>query len=135
MKLAAASLLAASAMLAPGIASASEGDTEPTTATVSEEGVAAHLRPRLERACLRIPNLEIRTDRVLTRLSGDETVRGSLAWLETKIADASDAGRDQLATVLENRLAVRTQSIEVLELRQRELATLRERCVEHGVEL
>jgi hypothetical protein len=135
VKLAAASLLAASAMLVPGIASASEGDTEPTTAAVSEDGVAAHLRPRLERACLRIPNLEIRTDRVLTRLSGDETVRGSLAWLETKIADASDAGRDQLATVLENRLAVRTQSIEVLELRQRELATLRERCVEHGVEL
>jgi hypothetical protein len=122
-------------MLVPGIASASEGDTEPTTAAVSEDGVAAHLRPRLERACLRIPNLEIRTDRVLTRLSGDETVRGSLAWLETKIADASDAGRDQLATVLENRLAVRTKSIEVLELRQRELATLRERCVEHGVEL
>jgi hypothetical protein len=121
-------------MLVPTAAGASEDGTDTIAATTGDD-LPAQLRPRLERACLRIPNLEIRTGNLLERLNGDETVRGSLAWLQTRIDEASAAGRDQLATVLENRLAVRTQSIEVLELRQTELTALRQLCADHGVDL
>jgi hypothetical protein len=90
---------------------------------------------RLERACLRIPNLEIRTERLANRLDGDDSTLGSLLWLEGKVQHARDAGREQLATVLENRLAVRTKTREILDQRQEELARLEQRCIDLGVDL
>jgi hypothetical protein len=93
------------------------------------------LRPRLERACLRIPNIEIRTGNLIERLTGDASVRGSLAWLQAKIDKAEAEGREQLVTVLENRLAVRTQTLEVLEQRQAKLPELKQKCIDHGVAL
>jgi hypothetical protein len=93
------------------------------------------LRPRLERACLRIPNIEIRTNGMIERLNGDATVRGSLLWLQAQIDRAEAAGRDQLVTVLENRLAVRTQTLEVLEHRLARLPELKQKCIDHGVPL
>ncbi len=96
---------------------------------------ARELPVRYQRACLRIPNLQLRTDNLITRLNGDASVRGSLAWLQAQIDDAKAKGRTQLATVLENRLAVRTQSLEVLAQRHERLANLAERCRNHGVEV
>ena len=93
------------------------------------------LRPRLERACLRIPNLQIRTDNLIERLNGDASVRGSLAWLQAKIDRAEAEGREQLVTVLENRLAVRTQTLDVVERRQAKLPELKQKCIDHGVAL
>lgn len=93
------------------------------------------LGPRLERACLRIPNIEIRTENRIERLEGDAETRGSLAWLQVQIDRADEAGRDQLALVLENRLAVRTKTLEVLHLRQDGLPDLRQLCIDHGVDL
>lgn len=93
------------------------------------------LGPRLERACLRIPNLEIRTSNVIERLNGDATVRGSLLWLQAQIDRAEAAGREQLVTVLENRLAVRTKTLEVVEQRQARLPELKQKCIDHGVPL
>jgi hypothetical protein len=93
------------------------------------------LGPRLERACLRIPNLEIRTSNLIERLNGDATVRGSLLWLQAQIDRAEAAGREQLVTVLENRLAVRTKTLEVVEQRQARLPELKQKCIDHGVPL
>jgi hypothetical protein len=93
------------------------------------------LRPRLERACLRIPNIEARTTKVIERLTGDASARGSLAWLQAKIDKAEAEGRDQLVTVLENRLAVRTKTLEIVELRQAKLPDLKQKCIDHGVVL
>lgn len=93
------------------------------------------LRPRLERVCLRIPNIEIRTNSIIDRLNGDATVRGSLLWLQAQIDRAEAAGREQLVTVLENRLAVRTQTLEVLEQRLERLPELKQKCIDHGVPL
>jgi hypothetical protein len=90
---------------------------------------------RLERACLRIPNIEIRTTNMITRLNGDSSVRGSLAWLQAQIDDAKAKGRTQLATVLENRLKVRTQTLEVLKVRQQRLEKLADLCRSHGVDI
>ena len=103
--------------------------------------VAAHaaatgeLPARYERACLRIPNLQLRTTNVITRLNGDAATRGSLAWLQAQIDDATAKGRTQLATVLENRLAVRTQTLEVLTQRQQRLTKLADLCRAHGVDV
>jgi hypothetical protein len=102
---------------------------------VHAEDTGEDLRPRLERACLRIPNLEIRTNAIIDRLNGDATVRGSLLWLQAQIDRAEAAGREQLVTVLENRLDVRTQTLEVLEQRLARLPELKQKCIDHGFPL
>ncbi|MGZ4767992.1 MAG: hypothetical protein ACXVLX_04985, partial [Ilumatobacteraceae bacterium] len=57
----------------------------------------------------------------------------SLAWLQAQINDAKAKNRTQLATVLQNRLAVRTQTLKVLQQRQDGLAKLLDKCRAHGV--
>ena len=91
--------------------------------------------PRLERACLRIPNLELRTTNLIKRLEGDDQTLGSLAWLQRQIDRTTAAGRTQLAQVLTNRLAVRTKTLEILHQRELIFPDLRERCAAHGVQL
>jgi hypothetical protein len=88
--------------------------------------------PRLNAACLRIPNLQIRTDRALTRLQADASTKGSLAWLQARIDKATAENHPQLVTVLTNRLAVRTARVAVLEQQQQTLADLAAICAEHG---
>ena len=118
----AATALAVVILTLPGVAGATTGQADD------------ELGPRLERACHRIPNLELRTTNFLDRLRGDAAVKGSLAWLQDRIDEADEAGRDQLVTVLENRLEVRTTTIDVLEARQEALADARQLCLDHGVE-
>ncbi len=100
-----------------------------------QERAAAEIPPRLERACLRIPNLTIRTGNMIERISGDADTIGSLAWLDAKIAQAEEKGRTDLVTVLTNRRAVREQTIPVLELRLDRLEDLRQRCADAGVDV
>ncbi len=119
IKLGAATLAAAAVLVLPGTASASAQDDGST-----------ELRPRLELACARVPNLQVRTDNLLARINGDATVRGSLAWLQAQIDDADAKGRTQLVTFLQNRLEVRTAKLETLEQRKVRLVTLAERCAE-----
>lgn len=102
---------------APGIAAAQTTSTE-------------DLRPRVERACARVPNLQIRTDNLLARIQGDASTIGSLAWLDAEIAKAQGAGRTQLVTVLQNRRNVRSANIAVLQKRKTELVTLAQKCAD-----
>jgi hypothetical protein len=101
--------------------------------TVTDTTDSPEIGPRVERACLRIPNLELRTERLIVRLDGDASVRGSLAWLADRAEAAREAGRDQRAEVLENRVAVRTATRDVLDVRLDDLTRLRSRCEELGV--
>jgi hypothetical protein len=119
---------AGAALIVPSVASAA---TTPTTPDPS----ASTLPVRLQRACLRIPNLETRTGNFITRLNGDAATRGSLIWLQAQIDDATAKGRTQLVTVLENRLAVRTQTLKVLTQRQTRLEKLADLCRTHGVDV
>jgi|SRR4249920_4156213 len=122
-------VVAAGAGLAvPSAAFAASTSTDPGTAT-------RELPARFERACLRIPNLQTRTDNLLTRLNGDVNTRGSLLWLQAQIDDATSKNRTQLATVLTNRLKVRTQSLKVLAVRQERLTKLADLCRSHGVDV
>jgi hypothetical protein len=127
-------LACAVAVALPGVASAAGTDNGTDAGT--DNGTATdQLRPRLERACRRVPNLQIRTDRLIERLQGDSDTLGSLLWLERQIERARENGRDQLVTVLENRLAVRTASLDVLELRADALDDLEQICIDLGVDL
>jgi hypothetical protein len=119
---------AGAALVVPSAASAA---TPTTTATAGTSTPPL----RLQRACLRIPNLETRTSNFITRLNGDATTRGSLLWLQAQIDDATAKGRTQLATVLQNRLAVRTQTLKVLTQRQTRLEKLADLCRQHGVDI
>jgi hypothetical protein len=112
----------------PSAAFAASTSTDPGTTT-------RELPARLERACLRIPNLQTRTDNLIARLNADAGTRGSLAWLQAQIDDATSKGRTQLVTVLTNRLEVRTQSLEVLANRQERLTKLADLCRTHGVDV
>ena len=120
---------------AVGLASVCAVATMAMPSAAHAQDTGDDVRPRLERACLRIPNIEIRTSKVIERLTGDASVRGSLAWLQAKIDKAEAEGREQLVTVLENRLAVRTNTLEVVEHRQAKLPALKQKCIDHGVAL
>lgn len=118
-------------LLGTAVALATVGLAVPGAASAAGSGEGAPAR--LERACLRIPNLQLRTDNAIARLNGDATTRGSLAWLQAKIDLAESRGRTEAVTVLENRLAVRTETLEVLELRRTELVDLAARCAARGL--
>ena len=122
-------LLTSSAIAAVAVASLGVGAAHAQTPTDD-----AALNARLERACLRVPNLQLRTDHLITRIGADAETRGSLLWLDGKIAEAQTAGHDQLAEVLTNRRAVRAQSVEVLQARQTQLDELATICTQHGIE-
>ena len=123
-------LTAGAGLVVPATASAASTTTAPPSSTPARE-----LPARLQRSCLRIPNLQIRTTNMITRLNGDASTRGSLLWLQAQIDDATAKGRTQLATVLQNRLAVRTQTLTVLTNRQERLTKLVEFCRNHGVDV
>ena len=120
---------AGAALMMPSAAHAAAPDTSTGDSTTRE------LPARLHRACLRIPNLQTRTDKVIARLNGDAATRGSLLWLQAQIDDATTKGRTQLAAVLQNRLEVRTQTLEVMSNRQERLTKLADLCREHGVDI
>ena len=126
----AAVVTAGAGLIVPTAAFAASTTSDTTPAAATRE-----LPPRYQRACLRIPNLELRTTNLITRLNGDASTRGSLLWLQAQIDDANAKGRTQLATVLQNRLKVRTESLQVLTNRQERLTKLADLCRSHGVDV
>jgi hypothetical protein len=93
------SMMAAGLMVG-GAATASATEptapSQPVTITLSPEQVANLCEKRL-------PKIERRTTRLLDRINGDETVRGSVAWLRARAVTERDAGRETSAQLLEER--------------------------------
>ena len=83
---------------------------------------------RLDLACARVPNLTARVESVLARIRGDADTVGSIAWLENRAEEARASGRDGLAELIENRIAVRTERIDVLVIRLDNLAEAAAAC-------
>jgi hypothetical protein len=128
-----AGLAATGALLVPAPASAA---TAAPAAVAPAAADPSDLGPRLERACLRIPNMETRTANLIRRLEGDAETRGSLLWLQAAIDRATESGRTDLAEVLTNRLAVREATLEALKLRLESLIpSLKDLCAANGVEV
>jgi len=124
---------AGATFVVPSVASAATTTTPSTPAAPAD--TPKELPARYQRACLRIPNLQIRINNFIDRLNGDASTRGSLLWLQAQIDNAKSKGRTQLATVLENRLKVRQQTLVVLNKRQERLTKLLELCRNHGVDV
>jgi hypothetical protein len=127
---------AGATFVVPSVASAATTSTPSTPSTpATSTDTPKELPARYQRACLRIPNLQIRINNFIDRLNGDASTRGSLLWLQAQIDNAKSKGRTQLATVLENRLKVRQQTLVVLNQRQERLTKLLELCRNHGVDV
>jgi hypothetical protein len=107
--------------------------TTGATAAEPEEraGVAKH---RLVAACARVPLAIERTERLQARLAADDQTRGSLAFLESRIARATAAGRDDVARVLAARLEFRRELAGILPTRMDYLVVARDACAEHDAE-
>jgi hypothetical protein len=82
-------------------------DSDATTPADAAE--AATLGKRRDLLCARVPNAIIRTQSLEKRLAADASTQGSLAWVRARVEKAETAHHDQVATVLKNRLAFRTQ--------------------------
>lgn len=125
-----AQLLAGTAAVAVLALSAGTAHAEDTgTSTTTSSSKAA----RLAKVCAKVPTIEAKVDAAITRLQGDASVQGSLAWLQVKLDKANAAGRTQAISVLENRMQVRTQTLALLQTKQQNLAKIAQVCADNGL--
>ena len=104
-----------------------------TGGAINAQEPAPDARPRLEAACARIPNLQLRATNAINRINGGAEVVGSLAWLDVQIGRAEAKGMTELVTVLSNRREVRLSSIPLIERRQARLVEAAEFCASKGI--
>ncbi|MFF3404867.1 hypothetical protein ACFYW8_01305 [Streptomyces sp. NPDC002742] len=117
------SLMAVGALLgAAGAASADGGGSQPSGAPTGDGAKAI---------CKRAPKIGKRIDRILERLNGDASQRGSVARLEQRVANAKSAGHTQIETYLNDRLTFRRSLVPTLEGRQKDLADVNKWCASH----
>ncbi|MGW2782555.1 hypothetical protein ACWC3X_15105 [Streptomyces populi] len=117
------SLLAVGALLgAAGAASADGTGTHPSGAPTGDGAKAL---------CKRAPKIDRRIDRILGRLNGDASQRGSIARLEQRVADARSAGHTQIETYLDGRLTFRRSLVPTLEGRRKDLVDVEKWCASH----
>ena len=83
-----------------------------------------------KRFCKRAPKIDKRIDRVLGRLGGDETKKGSIDRLEKRIELAKELGHDEFADFLNERLKDRRGLKPKLEDRKEDLGKLKGFCEE-----
>ncbi|MFL6118124.1 hypothetical protein [Actinophytocola sp.] len=106
MKLVLSSVLAVGLVFG-GAVTASADPSEPVTITLSPEQVQNLCEKRL-------PKIEKRTTRLLDRITGDASVRGSVQWLKARAAKERDAGRETSAQVLEEKADRRAGRVDQL---------------------
>lgn len=115
------------ALAMPSIASASSG------VTGNGAGSGSAKVTRLEKACHRIPAATTRVNAHIAKLQAAATTRGSIAWLQDRIAKAQAKGKTQLVTALQARLVDRQAALASLQGRLTLLTDAAAFCVAHGV--
>ncbi|MEU8643283.1 hypothetical protein ACFWA4_37970 [Streptomyces sp. NPDC060011] len=114
------SLMAVGALLgAAGAATADDSGKKPSGAP---SGDGAHA------LCKRAPKIDKRIARILDRLNGDVTERGSITRLEKRVANAKSAGHTEIEKYLDKRLTHRRSLLPALENRQKDLASVVKWC-------
>lgn len=113
--------LAVAALLAGGTGAAA-ADGSPAPAPTGDGAQAL---------CKRVPKIDRRIDRALKRLDGGVGVRGSLARLQRRVDNATEAGHDQIATLLQDRLDFRRSLVTTLQQRRKDLDGVRTWCADH----
>ena len=102
-----------------------------SVASADETSNTSNVRARLTAVCTRTTTATTRTQTALDRLQGDASTKGSLAWMQAKIDQATEAGRTQMVTALQNRLEVRTARVAVLTQKLATLGEISEFCASH----
>ncbi|MFJ7966461.1 hypothetical protein [Streptomyces sp. NPDC096324] len=116
-------LMAVGALLGgAGAASADGTGTHPSVAPTGDGAKAL---------CKRAPKIDRRIDRILGRLNGEASQRGSIARLEQRLANAKSAGDTQIETYLDHRLTFRRSLVPTLESRRKDLADVQKWCASH----
>ncbi|MFD9001085.1 hypothetical protein ACFV0T_08970 [Streptomyces sp. NPDC059582] len=82
--------------------------------------------------CKRLPKIDDRIDRVLTRLNAGVDTRGSIARLQKRVDNAKAAGHDEIETYLQDRLTFRKSLVSTLRQRQKDLAGVKTWCQADG---
>jgi len=80
--------------------------------------------PTSAAACDRLKKQDTRRQAVLTRLQGDATTKGSIAWLTAKAAAATAAGDTARATLYTDQAALRTSAVDPLKKVEADLAAV-----------
>jgi hypothetical protein len=83
--------------------------------------------------CRRAPRLEKRIERVLTRLNGPATEKGSIAYLQERVQDAQAKGDTAVATYLNDRLTFRKSLVGTLQQRETDLKSVQSWCTTNKV--
>lgn len=111
-KFAAAGCLAAClALAAPAVASAqptsAPAPAGPITVTLSAE--------QAQFLCThKVPKIEERTKKLVTRINGDASTKGSTKWLQARAQKEKDAGRSTTAQLLTERASKRAGQVDKL---------------------
>ncbi|WP_406277122.1 hypothetical protein OHT93_34445 [Streptomyces sp. NBC_00191] len=124
-KTAALALAAVAALLTATGAAAADAGT-PGTGTPSPG--AEPTGDGAQALCKRVPKIEKRLARALTRLGGDATQRGSISRLEQRVENARKAGHTEIETYLNDKLTFRRSLVPALEKRQKDLAAVKTWC-------
>lgn len=128
-RLAVAGVALTGTLLAGG--SAFAASSTPNTSTTPSTSAPAAKGPKGDGAhalCVRVPRLEKRIERDLTRLNGGVTVVGSIARLEQRVDNAKAAGHTAIATYLQDRLNFRKSLVPMLQQRQSDLQGVQTWC-------
>jgi hypothetical protein len=96
----------------------------PTAQAGPMPGAGKH-RPAV---CRRVPAIDTRLGKAIERLDGDAGVRGSIAHLQQRIAQADRRKRPAVTTRLDDRLTTRQRLVSELRQRRADLATVRTWC-------
>lgn len=119
---------ASALLVAVGLSIAAAG----TASAGNGGGDDGPLRDRLHLACQRIPIVQARVDAAITHLTAGADIKGSIAWVEAKIATAQANNHPRIVADLQARLAIMQDRLAIVQDRQTRLATLAERCAELG---
>jgi hypothetical protein len=108
-KFAAAGCLAACvALAAPAVASADTAPAPgPITVTLSADQAQFLCTKRL-------PKVQARTKKLVDRINGDASTRGSTKWLQARAQKEKDAGRTTTANLLTERASKRSGQVDKL---------------------
>ncbi|MFI1583392.1 hypothetical protein [Embleya sp. NPDC020630] len=78
--------------------------------------------------CKRVPTIDTRLTKSIERLGGDATVKGSIAHLQARIAEADKLNRPAVKTYLNDKLTTRQRLLPELKQRKADLANVKTWC-------
>ena len=120
-------LVVAGALTVPALATPASAASTPDPAPLTAEQ-QERVAERARLVCARVDAILQRARQILARIQGDAETVGSLAWLDVRIARATEAGREDVVVVLQNRRAARAAMIPVIERYIERLLQIQQRC-------